>query len=153
MATHTEDPTDVGKTHLTQPGVAKPRLLHQDFLCQLIRISRMIKHTHLTTEYSELPKEGCTFKMQWKYWSYSWDLLWQSLTSADVHKKEALFLFSFNCLSPKVRKETYSTCYCMKLSLCNIFIINTSIVSLVIKGEKSLWISHNLTIILGAASW
>lgn len=55
----------------------------------------MIKHTHLTTEHSELPKEGFTFKMQRKYWSYSWDLLLAILTSIDVHKKEVWFFFSF----------------------------------------------------------
>lgn len=95
MATHTKTSTDMGQIHLQQPEVAKPLLLHQDFLFQLIRISRMIKHTHLTTEHSELPKEGFTFKMQRKYWSYSWDLLLAILTSIDVHKKEVWFFFSF----------------------------------------------------------
>lgn len=64
--TLSKTPTDLGQIHLKQPGVAKPLLLHQDFffLFRLIRISRMIKHIHLTTGHSELPKEGFTFKMQ-----------------------------------------------------------------------------------------
>lgn len=96
MATHTKTRTDTGQIHLKQPEVAKPLLLHQGFLFQLIRISRMIKRTHLTTEHSELPKEGFTFKMQWKYWSYSWDLLLAILTSTDVHKKEVFLFFFFS---------------------------------------------------------
>lgn len=45
----------MGQIHLKQLEVAKPLLLHQEFLFQLIRISRTIKHTHLTTGHSELP--------------------------------------------------------------------------------------------------
>lgn len=98
----------MGQIYLKQPEVAKPLLLHQNFLFHLIRISKMIKHTHLTTEHSELPEEGFTFKMQWKYWSYSWDLLLATLTSVDVHKKEVSSPFLV-VYSQKMRKEAYST--------------------------------------------
>lgn len=108
----------------------------------------MIKHTHLTTEHTELPQEGFTFKMQWKYWSHSWGLLLATLTSVDVHKKEVLLLFLV--FSQKMWKKTYSTCLLHEITPCNIF-INTGIISLIIKGK---WVyEFNVTIILGAASW
>lgn len=55
-----------------RPEVAKPLLLHQDFLLQLIRIPRW-----LTTEHSECPQEGFTFKTQWKYWFIPGICFWQ----------------------------------------------------------------------------
>lgn len=40
------------------PRSGKTTVIASDFLFHLIRISRVIKHTHLTTKHSKLPMEG-----------------------------------------------------------------------------------------------
>lgn len=126
----------------------KSTVIASDCSFYLFRISRVIKHTLLTTEHSELPEEGIHLGCN-EYWSYSCDLLLANLAYVDVHRKK-WFLLVFNCLfPPKWGRRCILHVYCMKLSPCNI-VVNTDIVSLVIKGKGVYELN---TTVIGAVSW